>query len=64
MYHELSDEMFQEFKKHCEKEGIKYDTDSDYRALNHTLNFLTAFCLTVVLTTFNQTTYYARPNFH
>lgn len=31
MYHELSDEMFQEFKKHCEKEGIKYDTDADYR---------------------------------
>ena len=31
-YHEISDKSLKEFKDLCEKEGIKYETDEEYRS--------------------------------
>ena len=31
MYHQISDKSLEEFKEICEKKGIKYETEQEYR---------------------------------
>lgn len=40
-YHKISDERYEEFKKICNNQGIKYETEAEYRdSANNLINFI------------------------